>query len=383
MAMLRQLSSSDFRSFDSHFSFTTWAKQAAEEDSQRLASVESADVAEAPVEELPAEESPKVHGRIVATADDLCARLDASESSELANVVQAVEEALQELKDDGSFVISKSGGRGKVQNKLKRIKATRLLESSGGWGAGPVFSLGNQNFKTVDQPARLAKAEEASAEMAKTAEVVSEAQVPSPGENAGNAEEQAELRVFGKGRREAGSGPLDADGYHGALQLSQAPDLPRYERDKCRRASHVFVSFLSPGSRSHGAWCIDTAPSIYCTDFFEVACNPNRVRYLSCWGHDHSKSGHEIPSTSRKRLWKIRPRDISFSQDSIGKAFKDGNTLDGTMAKIRSGECKIEDIEKIQITWHSHQQTSPGKPRWWTFTGNRRPATQGRLLSTV
>ena len=143
MTMLRQLSSADFRSFDSHFSFATWAKQAAEEDSQRLA----ADVAEAPVEELPAEELPKVGEPVVATADDLCARLDACESSELANVIQAVEEALQELKDDGSFVISKSGGRGKVQNKLKRMKATRSLKSFGGWGAGPVCFFGESELQ--------------------------------------------------------------------------------------------------------------------------------------------------------------------------------------------------------------------------------------------
>ncbi|CAE7256966.1 unnamed protein product [Symbiodinium sp. CCMP2592] len=147
----------------------------------------------------------------------------------------------------------------------------------------------------------------------------------------------------------------------------------------CRRASHVFVSFPSPASNRHVPWCIDTAPLRYCSDFFEVASNPQRVRCLSCWGHDHSKSGHEIPSTSSKRLWKIRPRDVSFSQDSIGKAFKDGNTLDGTMAKIRSGECKIEDIEKIQITWHSHVRTSPGKPRWWSFTGNRRLSLYRKL----
>ena len=156
MTMLRQLSSADFRSFDSHFSFATWAKQAAEEDSQRLA----ADVAEAPVEELPAEEAPKVGEPVVATADDLCARLDACESSELANVIQAVEEALQELKDDGSFVISKKWWTGQGAEQAKAHEGHQIAEIVWGMGsrASPVLSVGNQNFRTVDQPIHISEA---------------------------------------------------------------------------------------------------------------------------------------------------------------------------------------------------------------------------------
>lgn len=73
-----------------------------------------------------------------------------------------------------------------------------------------------------------------------------------------------------------------------------------------------------------------------------------------------------------ERLWKIRPSDISCSQDSIKNEFSDGHSLDETLAKLRSGQCRVEDIEKIQITWHSHRKTSPGHARWWTYTGNRR-----------
>ena len=72
------------------------------------------------------------------------------------------------------------------------------------------------------------------------------------------------------------------------------------------------------------------------------------------------------------RLWKIRPSDISCSQDSISNEFSDGHSLDETLANLRSGQCRVEDIEKIQITWHSHRKTSPGHARWWTYTGNRR-----------
>lgn len=44
------------------------------------------------------------------------------------------------------------------------------------------------------------------------------------------------------------------------------------------------------------------------------------------------------------RLWKIRPSEIIFSQDSIGKKFTDGNSLDGTLGKLLSGDLKIEEI---------------------------------------
>lgn len=72
------------------------------------------------------------------------------------------------------------------------------------------------------------------------------------------------------------------------------------------------------------------------------------------------------------RLWKIRPSEITFSQDSIGKKFTDGNSLDDTLEKLLSGDCKVEEIEKIKITWHAHPEKSPGIARWWTYTGNRR-----------
>lgn len=73
-----------------------------------------------------------------------------------------------------------------------------------------------------------------------------------------------------------------------------------------------------------------------------------------------------------ERLWKIRPSEIACSQNSIKNEFSDGHSLDETLAKLRSGQCRVEDIEKIQITWHSHSKTSPGHARWWTYTGNRR-----------
>ena len=71
------------------------------------------------------------------------------------------------------------------------------------------------------------------------------------------------------------------------------------------------------------------------------------------------------------RLWKLRPSEITFSQDSIGRNFSDGNSLDQTYDDLRSGRCKVEDIERIKITWHSHER-SFGEARWWTYTGNRR-----------
>lgn len=79
------------------------------------------------------------------------------------------------------------------------------------------------------------------------------------------------------------------------------------------------------------------------------------------------------------RLWKIRPNDVACSQDSIGKKFKDGQSLEETLSQLRSGQCKVDDIERIQISWHSHDAKSPGQPRWWTYTGNRRLSLFQRL----
>ena len=83
--------------------------------------------------------------------------------------------------------------------------------------------------------------------------------------------------------------------------------------------------------------------------------------------------------SGQSRLWKLRPNDIACSQDSIGKKFKDGQSLEETLSQLRSGQCKVDDIERIQISWQSHDPKSPGQPRWWTYTGNRRLSLFQRL----
>lgn len=78
------------------------------------------------------------------------------------------------------------------------------------------------------------------------------------------------------------------------------------------------------------------------------------------------------------RLWRLRPSEITFSQDSISWSFADGHSLEQTYEDLLSGRCKVEDIEKIKITWQSHEK-SPGKACWWTYTGNRRLSLFQRL----
>lgn len=58
------------------------------------------------------------------SADEWCEVLDiAMTKGEVEKVLAEIEEALQLKKSDGSFVFSKSNGRQKLQNKLKRAKA--------------------------------------------------------------------------------------------------------------------------------------------------------------------------------------------------------------------------------------------------------------------
>ena len=62
--------------------------------------------------------------RPMRSADEWCELLDiAMTKGEVEKVLAEIEEALQLKKSDGSFVFSKSNGRQKLQNKLKRAKA--------------------------------------------------------------------------------------------------------------------------------------------------------------------------------------------------------------------------------------------------------------------
>ena len=62
--------------------------------------------------------------RPMRSADEWCELLDiAMTKGEVEKVLAEIEEALQLKKSDGSFVFSKSNGRPKLQNKLKRAKA--------------------------------------------------------------------------------------------------------------------------------------------------------------------------------------------------------------------------------------------------------------------
>ena len=156
-------------------------------------------------------------------------------------------------------------------------------------------------------------------------------------------------------------GEVDMDGYHGTQSLLSLPSRP----------SHVFFVLAGAFASAPGVCCTELKPHEYCSDFTEIKGSFGGARCFTCWGHSSSRPGQRLPSQGQ-RLWKLRPSDIHFSQDSVGKNFTNGNTLQDTLQKLRTGECKIEDIQKIQITWHSHVKTSPGRPRWWTYTGNRR-----------
>ncbi|CAJ1408069.1 unnamed protein product [Effrenium voratum] len=309
MEMLRLLSGANFRSFSEPFSFVEWAEQAAEQSRARRSEFES--------REKPAEPTEQA-ATVAKTADEICKLLDGSTATELQAAIAAAEEALREKLPDGSFRISKNQGRARLQNRLKRAKA-KLSEE-------PVAKLDAQSA----QP-----------------------------------EVQYEPETSPAGP--AGCGPLDTDGYHGVWEL------PRWECPrKCCKDAHIFVSYPR-GRAPNKEWCIQVRPQKYCTDFKIIHQLPEHsISFLSCWGHASNRPGWRLPDSGRRcRLWRIRPSDVTFSQDSISKSFTDGKTLDGTLESLRSGKCKLEDIEQIKITWHSHWRVS-AKPRWWTYTGNRR-----------
>lgn len=340
MGMVQRLASSDFRAYERPFSFVEWAAEVELSRPAVLVSSVSEDLGREPEAELVAKgESCAATPGLVLSVDELCARFDtAVASSDPAAVLDAtrgIEEALKAVCSDGSFKIGKSGGRSRLQNKLKRAKAR---------------SVGSEK--------------EVASEACSNKEQSSIAPIDAPPEY---AEDTATTTV------PAGHGPLDGDGYHGILVLPRRYEWSQYW-NSCARSAHVFVSYPCGVERPNEPWCIDVRPATFCADFRELVRCPDRARFLSCWGHDQNRPGHQIPSAAdtTRRLWKVRPSEITFSQDSIGQKFKDGNTLEGTLGKLRSGECKVEDIERIQITWHSHGRASAGTPCWWSYTGNRR-----------
>jgi len=285
------------------------------------------------------------------SSEELCAKFDASrdDQDELQRLVCEAEAALEAKASDGSFMITKSMGRQKLQHKLKRVKLSITAH---------LAQTRDERQKEVEREAPVADSVTEDAQM-----II-------------QYDEADDIPELGYG-----CGAQDADGYHGILHLPgqreldfkkyQLPSLPGNLQ---RGHAHLFACFPRSMARPDVAWCTTIKPEHFCCDFKEVGRGGARgVRLLSCWGHDPRRPGQLIPSRSvQQRLWKLRPSDITFSQDSVGSKFQDGNSLQDTLEELRSGRLKVEDIEKIKITWHSHWKASPGQPRWWTFTGNRR-----------
>mmetsp|Transcript_166252 Transcript_166252/g.533859 ORF Transcript_166252/g.533859 Transcript_166252/m.533859 type:complete len:1592 (-) Transcript_166252:284-5059(-) len=342
MGMVQRLASSDFRAYERPFSFVDWAAEVElTRPAELLASISEVLGNEHEAELVAKGETCEATPSLVPSVDELCARFDtavaSSDPNAVLDAIRGIEEALKETCSDGSFKIGKSGGRSRLQNKLKRAK-TR--------------SVG-------------AEKEEVAPEACSNKDQSSSAPIDAPPEY---AEETATTTL------PAGHGPLDGDGYHGILALPKRNQWSQYLPSCARSAHHVFVSYPCNVERPSKPWCIDVRPATFCADFRELVRCPDRARVLSCWGHDQNRPGHQIPSAvdTKRRLWKVRPSEITFSQDSIAQKFTDGNTLEGTLGKLRSGECKVQDIERIQITWHSHGRASAGTPCWWSYTGNRR-----------
>ena len=172
------------------------------------------------------------------SADEWCDLLDVAVNSELTNVIAAIEEALQEKRSDGSFVLNKSNGRNKLQNKLKRAKARNITK---------VEEESKEASSELDHLARQETSE------AKVEEDVVEDQV----ENV------------------SGLGQMDLDGYHGVHRLPQIPFLPWKSWDRCKHRSHVFVSGPElPNAWPYPwpcpdnvTWCTSMKPVVFCTLF--------------------------------------------------------------------------------------------------------------------
>jgi len=358
MGVLSRLVQADKRSFTSAFSFHAWAEEAELEKAElakkaaAVAAAAAAATQAASVEEEQQEEQSQGAAITEAasrlekqpsSAEELCATLDAhqDDKDELQRLVRMVEDRLEAKKSDGAFIITKATGRQKLQHKLKRVKA------------------------------HLAQAQEQHAASEKVVEhSTGDTQQPKAAIEYDEADEHA--------RFACGCGALDADGYHGTWYLPSAKqfDYSKYQLPLQPEGgrTRVFACFPRGVVCPPAAWCTSLRPDHYCRDFKEVGIGgAEGVRLLSCWGHDQRRPGQQIPSRyPQQRLWKLRPSDITFSQDSVGAKFKDGQTLQDTLEKLRSRSLKVEDIEKIKITWHSHWKVSPTEPRWWTFTGNRR-----------
>lgn len=183
---------------------------------------------------------PQMTGQPSRSADEWCELLDVAVNGELTNVIAGIEEALQEKRSDGSFVLNKSNGRNKLQNKLKRAKGRNITK---------VEEESKEASPELDHLARQETSE------AKVEDEVLEDDV----ENI------------------AGLGEMDLDGYHGVHRLPQIPLLPWKVLDRCKHRSHVFVSgpelptaWPYPWPRPDNVpWCTSMKPMAFCT-LFEI-----------------------------------------------------------------------------------------------------------------
>ena len=267
MAMLQRLVSVDFRSFSSHFSFASWA------DELHVKPKETApQILEVPPEEVSLEVPTPAPSERVPAAEDLCNLLDSVVDGELAEAIQRVEEALQESrlnelctygtyvpslmlllqmhtiisntkiiltmahwaqeKDaDGSLMITKNSGRNKLQNKLKRAKG------------------------------RLAKME-------------SKEPVLAPVEDVGIVESKIEEAIPEYEEHPTGSldasksigvGCIDHHGYHGVDWLPSWADLSYRGWHKCRKFSHLFLSYPKSIQSPSEHWCTNINPTAFCS----------------------------------------------------------------------------------------------------------------------
>ena len=134
---------------------------------------------------------------------------------------------VQEKDADGSLAITKSTGRNKLQNKLKRARG-RLTKVESKEPAEPA----------EPEPAPVAEVEEA---------VEYEEHPAAPVE-----------------RSKTGLGSLDDDGYHGVYELPWWAKLSVSARHKCKKACHLFLSYPKRLESPSEMWCTNINPNAFC-----------------------------------------------------------------------------------------------------------------------
>ena len=97
MAMLKRLTSADFRSFASHFSFVDWAEELRlpKESAETMPTLAPSEVSPTG-DEVPTVPTTLPSEKALPVAEDLCSLLDSVVDSDLAEIVRRVEDALQD-----------------------------------------------------------------------------------------------------------------------------------------------------------------------------------------------------------------------------------------------------------------------------------------------